>query len=245
MKTIAVVGCGFVGSLFTEEFLKLSFAGELQHRYIFIDGDAWEVRNAANQNVSLFVARQGQPKAMTLKDLALMYDREATAVVERVTKDNIESIIGNVDVIVDAVDNVATRQLLYTYGIQKEIPVLHFGLDAVMGTGQVEWSYHGPGGSHDTFALAPLNLLGREIPPDPESGVQPPCELVRMRAAGWHVSYAAAVSLAIYYGFDPHSHLYNEAPCHGYMTEWNSTPDSYSALRDTWSRIEVTDGIAV
>lgn len=245
MKTIAVVGCGFVGSVFAEEFLKLAYAGELPHEFLFIDGDTWETRNAANQNVSLFTARQGVPKAETLKNLALEYDRQARALHERVTAENIDELIGTVDIIVDAVDNVATRQLLYTYGLRREIPVLHFGLDATMGTGQVEWSYRGPGGTHDTFALAPLNLLGKSAPKDPESGTQPPCELVRMRAAGWHVAYAAAVALAIYYGFDPHSHLYNEAPCHGYLTEWNSTPDSYAPMRDTWTRIEVPDGVVV
>jgi hypothetical protein len=242
MAHIAVVGCGFIGSLFTEEYLKLAYAGELPHRLTFVDGDQWEPRNAANQNIALFTARQREAKAESMTRLAESYDRQATAVVTRLTDENIDTLLENVDLLVDAVDNLATRHLLYNYGVRHGIPVLHLGLDALMGAGQVEWNYE----DHDTFGLSPLRLVGKTPPADPESGVQPPCELVRMRAAGWHVAYMAAVATALYYGFDPLGYLAEEAPCHGYLTEWATTAQGYMPVRATWERaserLEVSHG---
>lgn len=240
MAHIAVVGCGFVGSLFTEEYLKLAYAGELPHRLTFVDADTWEPRNAANQNIPLVVARHGEGKAESMARLAHNYDREAVAYGQRLTDENIDTVLAEVDLVVDAVDNLATRHLLYNYGVRHDIPVLHLGLDALMGAGQVEWNYR----DHDTFGLSPLRLVGKPAPPDPESGIQPPCELVRMRAAGWHAAYMAAIAVALYYGFDPLGYLADEAPCHGYLTEWATTAHGYMPVRATWERVseQVTSG---
>jgi hypothetical protein len=165
--------------------------------------------------------------------LAQQYDRDASSVVTRLTEENIDELLVDVDLLVDAVDNLATRHLLYNYGVRHDIPVLHLWLDALMGAGQVEWNYR----NHDTFGLSPLRLVGKTPPADPESGVQPPCELVRMRAAGWHVSYMAAIAVALYYGFDPLSYLADEAPCHGWLTEWATTAHGYLPVRATWERV--------
>jgi len=228
---IVLVGCGFLGSLFTEEFLKHCFAGELPRSFRFIDDDAWERRNAANQNVTLRQAMQGIGKAESLAQLAAAYEREAEGRQTRLTERNAAELLGDAWVIVDAVDNLKTRHLLYDVGLGKRIPVLHLGIAHEQGTGTVEWSHP----EHDTFALAPQRTIGKTIV-DPESGVTPPCELASMRAAGWMTAFAAAVSLSGFFGFDVIHVLPDKE--RGWLTEWRTTPAGFFPVKETWSRLE-------
>lgn len=229
---ITLVGCGFVGSVFTTEFLKRMFAGKLPYDLRFIDNDVVEERNSANQNFNL--TDQGRAKAEVMSDRALQNGRSAEYHKQRLTLDNMEELLQDSVLVVDGVDNLATRQLLWSYAHQREVPVLHIGI-AEMGTGRVDWSHP----KHDTFALAPHRTVGRTIV-DPQSGVTPPCELARMRGVGLNVGFAAAMAAAIYLGFDPEAHLSGE-PTFGYLTEWGATPMSHFPIKETWDRIGEPD----
>lgn len=223
---IAVVGCGFVGSVFTTEFLKRCFAGKLDPVFRFIDDDTVEARNCANQNFLL--ADIGRAKADVLATMAHQSDREAMWLKERLTLDNQDILLANVDLIVDGVDNLATRQLLWGYGMRTNTPVVHLGISE-QGTGKVEWTYK----DHQTFSLRPAATVGKTIL-DPESGVTPPCELARMRGVGLATGFAAACAVSIYLGFDPESHL-EGIPTSGHLTVWHTTPSGFIPMRDTWS----------
>lgn len=238
---IAVVGCGFLGSIFIEEFCKLSYAAEFQHDLILVDGDHFERRNAANQNVRL-VEADGAPKTGIAAWIVEHYERVAHERQVRVTQDNIKDVLagGNLVIIIDAVDNLATRQLLYEYGIEKSIPVLHLGINPA-GGGTVEWSHD----KHDMFALAPWRLAGREPPKDPKSGSTPPCELVAMRALGWQVAFCGALSTAMYLGFDPEGHLDAEGGSLHWLTEWTVHRNGRTPLRESWSCIADQPGVMV
>jgi len=226
---IGVVGCGFVGSVFTTEFLKRCFAGKLDPSFLFIDDDTVEPRNCANQNFVL--ADVGQAKALVLAKQAQAGDKLAEWRQVRVTPDNIDAVLDGCDLLIDGVDNLATRQLLWGYGLRKDLPVLHLGISE-QGTGKVEWTHR----AHQTFSLRPDQTVGKEII-DPPSGVTPPCELARMRGVGLNIGFAAACAAAIYLGFDPESHLEGAAPL-GTFTDWHATPTGYLPQRETWGRID-------
>lgn len=228
MRQIAVVGCGFVGSIFTTEFLKRMYAGKLQGAFRFIDDDTVETRNSANQN--FLPCDAGKPKAEVLADLAERCGKPAMAVVGRLAEENAFQLLEDATLIVDGVDNLVTRQLLWSVGMALEVPVLHLGI-AEDGTGKVEWSHP----RHDTFSLAPQHTAGKTIR-DPESGVTPPCQLARMRGVGLNVGFAAAMAAAIYCGFDPESHLDGQDSRHT-LTEWAASPMGHRPIPETWETI--------
>lgn len=230
MSKIAVVGCGFVGSIFVDEFLKRAFAGKIPHDYTFIDSDTVEDRNSANQNFSLNDA--GRMKAEVMYTKAIQAGRDARACVVRLDIENIKELLDDTVLVVDGVDNLVTRQLLWGYAMETGTPVLHIGISE-QGTGKVEWSHP----THDTFSLAPQHTVGKTLV-DPKSGVTPPCELARMRGCGLNVSFAAAKAAAIYFGFDPESHLEGEET-YGWMTEWAATPASHFPVTETWAKVEL------
>lgn len=225
---ITVVGCGFVGSVFTTEFLKRAYAGKLPHDYRFIDDDTVEARNCANQNFSL--GDIGRPKAEVMQALAQQQDRLAEYYQERLTLANLDTLLEGSTLVVDGVDNLETRQLLWGYAMRTGTPVLHIGISE-QGTGKVEWSHP----SHETFSLRPQQTVGKTLV-DPPSGVTPPCELARMRGVGLNAGFAAACAAAIYLGFDPESHLKGVEP-QGWFTDWHATPTGYLPQAETWSQL--------
>jgi hypothetical protein len=229
MNKIAVVGCGFVGSVFNTEFMKRCFAGKLEPQMIYIDDDIVEARNCANQNFVL--ADIGSTKAQVLAEHARNSDLIAQHHKIRLIAENIEEYLLDASLIVDGVDNLATRQLLWAFGLQHGIPVIHLGISE-QGTGKVEWTHP----SHQTFSLRPDQTVGKDIP-DPESGVTPPCELARMRGVGLNTGFAAACAASIYLGFDPESHL-EGANTHGIFTEWHATPTGFFPQKETWGAEE-------
>lgn len=228
---IKVVGCGFVGSIFATEFAKLAFAGDMPREFLFIDGDTWERRNAANQNVGLLEATEQKPKAQTIADMVRGYEKEAEWEHARVTEDNISMLLHGARVIVDAVDNNKTRQLLYGYGLGQQVPVLHLGISE-MGTGTVDWSHP----EHDTFALSPAKQAGKPPIKDPKTSHLPPCELASMRSVGWNTSYCAAMALALYLGFDAWGWIQGDP--RGWMTEWQANRQGYQPVQETWSHVQ-------
>lgn len=225
---ITIVGCGFVGSVFTTEFLKRCYAGKLDPKFLFLDDDTVEARNCANQNFVL--SDIGNPKARVLCDLAQSSDKLATWRQVRVTPDNIDDLLAGTTLVIDGVDNLATRQLLWGYGLRQDVPVLHLGISE-QGTGKVEWTHK----AHQTFSLRPDQTVGKEII-DPPSGVTPPCELARMRGVGLNVGFAAACAASIFLGFDPESHLEGATPL-GTFTDWHATPTGYLPQRETWGSL--------
>lgn len=228
VNAITVVGCGFVGSVFSDEFLKRAFAGKLPQALRYIDDDTVDDRNCANQN--FFLYDKGTPKARVLADRAMRSGKQTEALVCRLAPESMDVLLRDSTLIVDAVDNLATRQLLWTYAMTRGVPVLHIGISE-LGTGKVEWTHP----AHDTFSLAPKHTFGKTLV-DPPSGVTPPCELARMRGVGINVGFAAAMAAAIAFGFDPEAHLHGE-PSTGWLTDWAATPASHFPIRETWGRV--------
>lgn len=222
---ISVVGCGFVGSVFITEFLKRCYAGKLEPEFQFIDDDTVEARNCANQNFLL--ADIGKAKAEVLAEMARNSDKLSEWRRVRLTPENADALLDGSDLVIDGVDNLETRQMLWGWGMNHNVPVLHLGISE-QGTGKVEWTHP----SHQTFSLRPDQTAGKEII-DPPSGVTPPCELARMRGVGLNTGFAAACAASIYFGFDPESHLQG-SPTAGVFTDWHATPTGFLPQRETW-----------
>lgn len=218
---MAVIGTGFVGSVFAEEFAKLAFAGKLRVPVVCVDDDTIDHRNVANQQFTL--DQLGQAKATVTAAVLTAHGLDAHARVERLEPETANAQIATwledtyepqVTLLVNAVDNLATRQLVWLLGQVLNVPVLHLGL-STLGIGVVEWSTP----DADYCSLSPARTAGKTIP-DPPSGVTPPCELVKLRALGWNTAHAAAKAAACYLGFDPTAVAPDPDHSAGFCTAW-------------------------
>lgn len=225
---ITMVGAGFVGSILFTEYVRLAFAGQLWHPFHIIDDDTLERRNCANQNFELREATKAVPKAQALANWGSRNEVDTKWTRKRVTASNIAVLMKDTTCIIDAVDNLDTRQLLHQYGLKIGVPVLHIGV-AADGHGKIEWSQRG----HDTFSLAAHRLIGKPMPTDPESGSTPPCELVRLRGVGLNLGLAGARALAIYLGFDPMEY-FPPGDAKGWFTNWAASPYGHEPIKELW-----------
>lgn len=227
---VVVIGLGFLGSIFLDEFARRAFAKPIPVDFVLIDAEEVEPKNAANQN--FLVTDAGTPKTQIFRErLRHMKLAVHDTHHERLTQENLHFLLKSARLIVDAVDNLATRQLLWSYGMAHAVPVLHLGLTPD-GVGKVEWTAP----DQDSFSLAPQYTIGRKVT-DPQS-VEAPCELVRMRAAGVLTGLAGAVALSIFLGFDPEGHLgQGDHDVFGWMTDWRATHAGLTPERELWRRL--------
>jgi thiF protein len=128
-KRVAVIGAGGLGST----LLPILVGAGVGH-LILIDDDVVSVGNLPRQ--TLYTTEQvGESKACC----ALERLRKAnphcqlTAHQERLTAENVLELIGEVDLLIDATDNEATRRLLDRYALEKCIPWLYASLEGWCG----------------------------------------------------------------------------------------------------------------
>lgn len=227
-KIITVVGCGFIGSHVADEIAKLCFSQELfPVKFRFIDFDTWEERNAANQNVSGNEARKEEFKAITCMRMAESYHNDITAeaITEKLTAENAAELLKDSTLIIDCVDNVPTRQLLWAYGKQGTVgPVMHVGISR-KGEGMINWSST----VLDTFPFNPATIAGREM--KEQDIKEPPCEMYKYRSAGLVLVQAVAMATAFYLGKDPWERLQG-AVQEGLLTCWDTNVSKTDLLVD-------------
>ncbi len=225
---IAIVGCGFIGSHLAEELPKLFFSQELgPFTFRFIDFDVWEERNSANQNVNQEDAKKEELKAITCARYASKYsDITAEPVTEKLTGANYKALLGDALLIIDAVDNIPTRQLLWGLAKSKQIgAVMHTGISR-SGEGIINWSTP----IYDTFPFKPNDVAGRELAP--QDFKEPPCEMYKYRTAGLSLVQGIAKATAFYFGKDPWAMFGVATPDKGQMTCWNTTVKGAQILVD-------------
>ena len=224
MKQVTLVGCGFLGSILLEELCKRAFAFGESLFFSLIDDDEFESRNAANQNVSLADVEEGLYKSKRAWQICKSYNQKALRHQIFLDNGNVDELIQKpVALVIDAVDNLPTRQLLWKQALKLDIPVLHLGISQG-GTGKVEWTL---GKGFDNFSLSPVALAGRsikEIQALTEVETLPPCELVAFRGLGLNTALAAAKAVFIYFGFDPEREILNASDGEiGVATSWNAS----------------------
>ena len=126
---ITVIGCGGIGGE-TIEMLARMGIGEL----ILVDKDAYDLSNLNRQTLA------------TIKDLGLVKSEVAAEKVrlinpyvktttfnEHIDQTNIDKVIGDSDIVIDALDNVLTRVIVSRKAKEKGIPYIHGAIHGTMG----------------------------------------------------------------------------------------------------------------
>ena len=150
--TVCCIGAGGLGGPVLQ-YLAASGVGRL----IVVDDDVVEERNLQRQTL-YGNATLGAPKADSaaarLADLNPLV--EVIPVPLRVTQETAEEILGDCDVVVDAVDNLPTRLVVARTCQRLDLPLVFGAVQAVNGQVTVLWERHGLALS-DLFPDPPLS----------------------------------------------------------------------------------------
>ncbi len=128
-SSVAVVGLGGLGSLISY-YLAAAGVGRL----VLVDGERVEKSNL-NRQILYDSSDIGLPKAYLaakrLRSLNPLVDYEPVA--SMVSRSNVEDVVGDVDVIVDALDDWRARLVLDEYSMKSGKPLVHGAVDGFYG----------------------------------------------------------------------------------------------------------------
>ena len=118
---VLVVGCGGLGGNIIE-YLARASVGSLT----VVDGDAFEESNLNRQILSTS-DNIGQKKAMAAAERVKAVDPsiEVTPVCEFFTKENASSLMADADLVIDALDNAASRLILEDAAAEAGLTIIH------------------------------------------------------------------------------------------------------------------------
>lgn len=126
---ITIIGCGGIGGQ-TIEMLARMGVGEL----ILVDEDAFDMSNLNRQNFAT-LTDVGIPKSEVAKDKVRLINPyvKVTSFNEHVDESNIDKIISDSDIVIDALDNVLTRVIASRKANEKKIPFIHGAIHGTLG----------------------------------------------------------------------------------------------------------------
>ena len=126
---ITVIGCGGIGGE-TIEMLARMGIGEL----VLVDEDAFDLSNLNRQTLAS-LKDLGLSKSAVAADKVRLINPyvKVTAFHEHDDGDNIDIIIGDSDIIIDALDNVLTRVIVSRKALEKGIPYIHGAIHGTLG----------------------------------------------------------------------------------------------------------------
>ncbi|MCL2115173.1 MAG: HesA/MoeB/ThiF family protein [Methanobrevibacter sp.] len=126
---IAVIGCGGLGGTVIEMLARMG-VGELN----IVDKDSFDMSNLNRQLMSS-IDSLGKSKSEVTKEKIRLINPyvKVNAFYEELNGENLDKIIGNCDIAIDALDNLATRVLVSRYAKEKEIPFVHGAVHGTMG----------------------------------------------------------------------------------------------------------------
>ena len=126
---ITVIGCGGIGGE-TIEMLARMGIGEL----VLVDEDAFDLSNLNRQTLAS-LKDLGLSKSAVAADKVRLINPyvKVTAFHEHVDGDNIDLIIGDSDIVIDALDNVLTRVIVSRKALEKGIPYIHGAIHGTLG----------------------------------------------------------------------------------------------------------------
>jgi molybdopterin/thiamine biosynthesis adenylyltransferase len=152
---VAIVGLGGLGSIVS---LYLAAAGVGYLRVV--DGDNVEPSNL-NRQILYDESSIGLPKAYMAawRLKALNHCTTIEAVQSTLTRGNVNELIGDVDLIIDCLDNWETRLVLSSYARAMKIPLLHAAVEGYYG----QLYFYKPGKSACLECIAPRSLEKRIV----------------------------------------------------------------------------------
>lgn len=126
---ITVIGCGGIGGE-TIEMLARMGIGEL----VLVDKDAYDLSNLNRQTLAT-IADLGLSKSDVAAEKVRLINPyvKVTTFNEHVDQTNIEKVIGDSDIVIDALDNVLTRVIVSRAAKEKGIPYIHGAIHGTLG----------------------------------------------------------------------------------------------------------------
>ncbi len=126
---ITVIGCGGIGGQ-TIEMLARMGVGEL----VLVDEDAFDLSNLNRQTLASITDLGLDKSAVAAEKVRLINPYvKLTVYSEHVDSDNIEKIIDDSDIVIDALDNILTRVIVSRTACKKEIPYIHGAIHGTLG----------------------------------------------------------------------------------------------------------------
>ncbi|WP_458406271.1 HesA/MoeB/ThiF family protein [Methanobrevibacter sp.] len=126
---ITVIGCGGIGGE-TIEMLARMGIGEL----VLVDKDAFDLSNLNRQTLAQ-ITDLGLDKSAVAKEKVRLTNPyvKVTTFNEHVDQSNIDKVIGDSDIVIDALDNVLTRVIVSRKAKEKGIPYIHGAIHGTLG----------------------------------------------------------------------------------------------------------------
>ena len=126
---ITVIGCGGIGGE-TIEMLARMGIGEL----VLVDKDAFDLSNLNRQTLAS-IADLGLDKSAVAKEKVRLINPyvNVTTFNEHIDQTNIDKVIGDSNIVIDALDNVLTRVIVSRKAKEKGIPYIHGAIHGTMG----------------------------------------------------------------------------------------------------------------
>ncbi|MBQ2832611.1 HesA/MoeB/ThiF family protein [Methanobrevibacter sp.] len=126
---ITVIGCGGIGGE-TIEMLARMGIGEL----VLVDKDAFDLSNLNRQTLAL-ITDLGLDKSAVAKEKVRLINPyvNVTTFNEHVDQTNIDKVIGDSNIVIDALDNVLTRVIVSRAAKEKGIPYIHGAIHGTLG----------------------------------------------------------------------------------------------------------------
>ena len=128
-STVFIAGAGGLGSP-VSIYLAVAGVGKIR---ICDCGDP-ELSNL-NRQILHDDSRIGKNKAVSARETLerLNPDAAIAPVTDKITEDNVAALVGQVDLIVDCLDNFDTRHILNRYAVKNSIPMIHAGVYGMQG----------------------------------------------------------------------------------------------------------------
>ncbi|WP_405305191.1 HesA/MoeB/ThiF family protein [Methanobrevibacter sp.] len=126
---ITVIGCGGIGGE-TIEMLARMGIGEL----VLVDKDVFDLSNLNRQTLAS-ISDLGLDKSAVAKEKVRLINPyvKVTTFNEHVDQTNIDKVIGDSHIVIDALDNVLTRVIVSRAAKEKGIPYIHGAIHGTLG----------------------------------------------------------------------------------------------------------------
>lgn len=126
---IGVIGCGGIGGSVIEMLARMG-VGKLT----IIDKDSFDMSNLNRQLMSSIDSLGKSKSEVTKENIRLTNPYvKVKAVDGELNEDNIEEVLSDCDVVVDALDNLFTRVLVSRFAKENEIPFVHGAIHGTKG----------------------------------------------------------------------------------------------------------------
>ncbi len=126
---ITVIGCGGIGGE-TIEMLARMGIGEL----VLVDKDAFDLSNLNRQTLASIADLGLEKSSVAAEKVRLINPYVKTTIFnEHIDQSNIEKVIGDSDIVIDALDNVLTRVIVSRTAKEKGIPYIHGAIHGTLG----------------------------------------------------------------------------------------------------------------